>query len=474
MIAIPVIAFLLLAAVQWWSGNVLAAHLDPQAVAAIDRALTVAMVVAVAIFIDGLVRYFYWHRYWRRRRGRETPALVRDILTVALVLLGLSLGLWWQEGLSFTGLVTASGATAIILGIALQTVIQDLFSGLSINLEGSCALGDWLTIYSEQLKEPVYGRVTGMTWRATFLTLENGCSLMVPNHVITANAVLNHSRPREPKRLDVEIGVDTRVPGRDIIDMLLGEAVKVSRGPGMATLPEPSVIIDRISADAVFYHVRFYFDPHGITPTLAKSIMYRAMLGILQRHAVPFPVTQVEMMQPPDLQSGDANTEVMDGLRQTELFAHALDDSQTGFLADLSKIVLFNADAALMRQGDAASSMFIILQGAARITVQSPQGHQQEVAVLAAGDIVGEMSLMTGSNRSATVTAITRVKAVEITKEPLAELFQKSPELFARFSQILTSRQQELNLLSNQPLYDSPNSRDIMTRMKAFFSSVLR
>jgi small-conductance mechanosensitive channel/CRP-like cAMP-binding protein len=474
MIFTPIIAFLLLLAARWWDDAALTGHLTPQAILSVNRELTVAMVVAAALFADGLIRYFYWHRYWRRRRGRETPALIRDILTLAIILLSLSLGLWWQEGLSFTGLITASGATAIILGIALQTVIQDLFSGLSINLEGSCALGDWLTVYSEHLPAPVYGCVAGVTWRAMFLVLEDGRRLMVPNHMITANAVLNHSRPREPKRLVVEVGIDIRVPCRRVTDMLLGEAMKVSRGPGMAIDPGPSIVIDRISSDAIFYHVRFYSDPHGITPSLAKSIMYRALLSVVQRNALPMPVTQIEMAEAPDLKSGPTETEIRNGLRQTDLFASVLDDTQLAFLAGRSKIAEFNLEAVLIRQGEAASSMFIILEGAARITIASAQGTPQEVAILSTGDVVGEISLMTGANRSATVTALTRIRAVEVTKGPMAELLEKSPELFSSFSQVLTGRQEHLNRLAHRAIYKAPDAKDLMTRMKAFFSHVLR
>jgi small-conductance mechanosensitive channel/CRP-like cAMP-binding protein len=473
MILIPIIAFLLLLAARLWDPAALAGHLAPADILALNRALAAAMVVVGALFIDGLIRYFYWHRYWRRRRGRETPALIRDILTLAILLLGLSLGLWWQEGLSFTGIITASGATAIILGIALQTVIQDLFSGLSVNLEGSYALGDWLTIYSEHLPKPVYGCVSGITWRATFLTLEDGNSLMVPNHLVTANAVLNHSRPRGPKRLEVILGIEARMPHQRVTDMLLGEAIKTSRGPGLTTWPEPSVVIDRVEAGAVFYCVRFYSDPHGITPTLAKSIMYRALLGVMQRHALPLPVTQVEMTQPPSLVPAHDEVEVQSGLRHTELFAHVLDQEQIAFLASRSKVVEFARESALMCQGEPASSMYIILEGAARITLVSGQGEPQEVAVLATGDIVGEMSLMTGSHRSATVTALTRLRALEITKEPIAELLQKSPELLSRFSQVLTRRQEELIALTHRNLYKAPDVKDMMTRMREFFSHVL-
>ena len=203
MIILPTLVFLALVAARNWDGWLLAPYLSAGGIAALNRGLAVAMVVAIAVLTDGLVRYFYWHRYWRRRRGQETPALIRDLMTIAILLLGLSLGLWWVEGLSFTGFITASGATAIILGIALQTVIQDLFSGLSINLDGSYALGDWLTVFSDQMPEPAYGQVTAMTWRSTFMVLEDGRRLMVPNHLVTANAVLNHSRPQNPSACTV-------------------------------------------------------------------------------------------------------------------------------------------------------------------------------------------------------------------------------------------------------------------------------
>src|SRR5450432_704360 len=150
------------------------------------NALGVLMVIAIALVIDRLVRVFYWNGYLRRKRKRNTPALIEDILTIALVVLGASIGLFFEAGVSFAGLLTASGATAIVLGIALQAVIQDVFSGLSLNFDGSYAIGDWLTIYSEHFSEPLYGQVQGITWRTTFLHLADGRRLMVPNHLMTS------------------------------------------------------------------------------------------------------------------------------------------------------------------------------------------------------------------------------------------------------------------------------------------------
>ena len=389
-------------------------------------ALVVAAVVAGTLLIDGLIRHFYWLRYLQRRLNRETPALIQDLLTIALVLFGLSIGLYWQEGFSFTGFFTASGALAIVLGIALQTVIQDLFSGLSINLDGSYSLGDWLTIYTDQMPEPVYGRVTHITWRSTFLALDDGRRLMVPNHIVTANPVMNHSRPADAKRLSVEVSVDSRMPADRVVDMLLGEAFKAARRPGLARTPEPSVIMTKLTAGRdVLRGALLLSFPDQIEPSVAKSIVLGALQDVIIQNRMPGPVTQIELTQPPDLELALGEAEIRGALHHASLFAHVLNEEQSRELAGLSRPVDFPRGANLMVQGETAASMFIILEGAARVSVLGQNNDPREVAVLATGDVVGEMSLMTGAPRNATVTALTRVRVLEITKDPIEALLQE-------------------------------------------------
>ena len=102
--------------------------------------------------------------------------------------------------------------------------------------------------------------------------------------------------------------------------------------------------------------------------------------------------------------------------------------------------------------------------------VEVPDQDPREVAVLATGDIVGEMSLMTGGSRTATVTALTVLKALEITKEPMAELLQKSPELLQNFSEVLTRRQMELHAVAHRAAEKAPDAWRLLAQMKAFFS----
>lgn len=473
MIVWYVLVLIVLLVARLWGLSLLGGHFPPATIAEIGHGLVVAMVVGITLLIDGLIRHFYWLRYLQRRLNRETPGLIQDLLTIALVFVGLSIGLYWQEDFSFTAFFTASGALAIVLGFALQTAIQDLFSGLSINLDGSYSLGDWLTIYTDQMPEPVYGRVTHMTWRSTFLALDDGRRLMVPNHIVTANPVMNHSRPADAKRLSVTIGVDGRMPSDRVIDMLLGEAFKAARRAGLARTPEPSVILTRLTSDAMEYEVRFYYYPDQVEPAAAKSVVLAALQDVIIQNRMPQPVTQIELAQPPDLELVLGEAEIRGALHHANLFSHVLNEDQSRELAGLSRPVDFPRGANLMVQGEAAASMFIILEGAARVSVLGANNDPREVAVLATGDVVGEMSLMTGAQRNATVTALTRVRVLEITKDPIEALLRKSPELLERFSHVLARREQERAAIAQKTIQVATVEKDLMARMKTFFNRVL-
>ncbi|MBI3678415.1 MAG: mechanosensitive ion channel family protein [Proteobacteria bacterium] len=434
------------------------------------QAVGIALIVAVAVLIDRIVRRFYWHGHLKKRLGRDTPELIQDIVTWALVLIALSVGLSTEAGFSMAALATASGATAVVLGIALQAVIQDLFSGLAINLEGSYAIGDYLTVFSDQGPEPVYGRVIGISWRSTLLRQEDGCLVMIPNHLATTNPVTNHSRPREGKRLSVDVPVDNRFPPARVMDLLLGEAFKVAKGPGFERLKEPSVVVKNLTADGVIFEVRFYSFPDQLEPGSARSIMLRALLDVIQQYTVPTPLTQIEMVQAFNVDAVPGDMETRRAISRARLFKDVLNPEQIDRLTKLSRPADKPAGTVLMNQGDAASSMVIILEGAASITVKGTDGISREVAVSATGDVAGEMSLMTGSPRTATVVALTTMRVLEITKEAMEDLLRASPELLGRFSHILAKRQLELDQLAHRVTQREKVESDLLTRMTAFFS----
>jgi small-conductance mechanosensitive channel/CRP-like cAMP-binding protein len=457
-----------------WAGPEIHDHLSKVYAALTMEWISISLIVAIALLGDSLLRRYYWHGYLRRRRGRDTPALIQDIVTILLVLIGLSIGLTYIAGLSVTGIVTASGATAIVLGIALQAVIQDLFSGLAINFEGSYGIGDWLTVFTDQAPNPIYGQVTHISWRSTYLTLMDGTQVMVPNHMVTANPVMNHSRPVAAKRTSVEVCLDNRIPTDRALDMLLGEAFKATRFKGLARTPEPSVIVSRLDSEAIYYEVRFYYRPDEIDPSDARAAVLTPILEVIQQSELPMPVTQVELAKAPDLSFTFGEEEERDWIKQAPLFESILHTEHVDILVKNCSSVELPKGSFLMKQGEEGSSMFIILEGAASVSIRTDRGQSHEVNILAAGDVVGEMSLMTGAPRSASVSALTRVRVLEITKDAIATVMQMSPGLAERFSHVLAERQQHNAEFTSRLMKPEEVQKALLARITAFFSRTFR
>jgi small-conductance mechanosensitive channel/CRP-like cAMP-binding protein len=460
-----------LAAARFAGAGAIMAAMPPHYGGWLVNTLGVLTAIAAAILLDRLVRALYWDGYLRRKLGRETPAVIESLLTIALIMLGASIGLYFEAGVSFTGLITASGATAIILGIALQAAINDVFSGLSVNLDGSFAIGDWLTVYSEHFPEPVFGRVQGITWRITILRLSDGRRLIVPNHVLTANPVMNHSRPRTAKRLFVEVPVAGHFPAERAIAILLAEAFRAVRSKPLSNAREPEVLVDRFDSDAVYFHVRFYANLDESDPQNAKSAMAVALLRALQRHRVPSPVTQVELV-PPQEAAADAASEARKALSHVAIFENILRPEQLDALVAACEARAFLPQTVFIRQGEEGTSMFLILEGAARVSVSIAGGEVRDVAVLVSGDMVGEMSLLTGAPRTASVTSLSAMRVLEVTKGSIESLLAGEPGLFERFSHVLAARQLGLSEIANTPSQKLSLQKDILTQMRRFFSHI--
>jgi len=149
------------------------------------------------------------------------------------------------------------------------------------------------------------------------------------------------------------------------------------------------------------------------------------------------------------------------------LFAQVLDAKQLEHLAIRCHEVIFPSGAVLMTEGDFGTSMFALVEGEVSVTLADKRGDAHGVADLSAGDFVGEMSLLTGARRSATVVAKTEVLAIEITKVALEEILAKAPDLIDQFGLVLSWRQAELDRAAADVA--NANKDDLISQIKRFF-----
>jgi CRP-like cAMP-binding protein len=135
-------------------------------------------------------------------------------------------------------------------------------------------------------------------------------------------------------------------------------------------------------------------------------------------------------------------------LKTVPLFADALDEGQLHLLATQSRPTFFRAGTRLMTQGEFGGAMFVVASGEVAVTFADAAEREQSVAKLGPGDVVGEMSLFTGDRRTATVSALTNVDAIEITKASLERVFARAPDLVDTFAGVLAKRQAELRAVA--------------------------
>lgn len=160
-------------------------------------------------------------------------------------------------------------------------------------------------------------------------------------------------------------------------------------------------------------------------------------------------------------------------LGKISLFADVLPPEELDHLAARCHVVDYEPGTVLMSEGDFGTFMVAILWGRLEVSVAGTRHATREVAVLGPGDIVGEMSLLTGARRSATVTAAKKISALEIPKTALEGLIVESPGLIARFAEMIEQRHAELSRIHDDAgrwNHGGLSRDEIVARMTAFFA----
>lgn len=160
-------------------------------------------------------------------------------------------------------------------------------------------------------------------------------------------------------------------------------------------------------------------------------------------------------------------------LGSVPFFAEILRPAELDALASAASVIEFDRGSPLIGEGDPSDTMYVLMQGSVSVRV-ADKGTNRLVATLHAGEIVGEMSLLTGAPRAATVVAEEPVVAIEIDRSAIRPLFEAEPLLFDRFAVMLEQRQTELDRLYGTglwPLYGPPRA-NLATVIRTYFSGL--
>jgi len=449
------------------------------AVKAIAYAIQVLLWLAGAWLAARLLDLVLWDVLLVKRFGnRQAPSVLRALLTVLLfaVAIGAIVGVVFDK--SLTGLWATSGVFGIVLGFALRDIIADFFAGLAVNLDRSYEIGDWVEVHYRQLREPIYGKVVEINWRTTRIELDTRNVVVLPNNAMGSAVIINYSSPPHPARLEALVTLDLAVPSERAMRVLSAGATSATGRLGLLAEPAPHVIIGRITPIGIEYLIRFWINTHQITPPQARSMILVGVLDHLDRAGLTPAIPKQDMFvarMPTRQLSHEAEEDRVALLAKVELFAQALTGEERATLARDMRLVLLKPGEVVMRQDDAGQSMFVLAEGLLHVEARDASGRQARINQIRPGQVVGEMSLLTGEPRSATVIADTSAAAFEITKGALAPILGGRPEIAEALSAVIAARRlglsEALSVTAPETMRQEAShlSRNILGAMLRFF-----
>jgi len=400
------------------------------------------------------------------RISRPIPRIFLDVLR--LLTIGIALiAILFEAGVRPENLFTGSAVLTAVLGFALKDTLGNVFAGLAIHAEHPFELGDWIQY---DLNPAHIGKVVEINWRATKVITLDEAYVIIPNGQLAQASIRNFTKPEPWSRRSLfVIAPYDESPQR--VQQIILDAIRGSFG--VLEHPAPSVVTNDFKERGIEYWVRLFttdFDKRDRVDGMARDRIWYA----LARQGIEIPVAtqQIRLTQLP-APAIEHPTVVIDrrieSLRRIGVL-QILSPEQIGRLAEEGSERVYAAGDPVIRQGDQATSMFVIMSGRVDVSARQDDTPSVRLATLEPGDYFGEMSLMTGAPRSATVIPQVETRLLEVGKESFRRILAAQPDLVEKLAAALQVRSQERSramAASDRPI---PETQDFFRRIREFFS----
>lgn len=398
-----------------------------------------------------------------KRLGIAISVIARHIAIVILLAVTLIVVLT-QAGWEIGPLLATSAIGTAIIGLALQDVLGNVIAGVALQAEHPFKVGDWVQI-GEYM-----GQVIEMNWRATRLATLDSDHVILPNSTVAREKIRNFNSPNPVEARHLEVGVEYGAPPGKVKAVLLEAA---QGAEGVLSHPAPQIWVVDYGDFAITYEIKFWLDRFVEHHEIQDNVMTRIWYLFKRNNiTIPFPIRNIfhhgagQVFARDVLRPG--SEEVTGILRSVDLL-QALSDEEVNTLSSRLEVAIFTAGEALVRQADAGDSFLIISDGEVSVRVNNT-----EVATLSDRDHFGEMSLLTGEPRSATVVAVRDTRVLVIDRECFETVLKGNPAVVEKMSEVLERIHAEnLEKLKARGVADreaKPTSaRSLLTRVRKFF-----
>jgi small-conductance mechanosensitive channel/CRP-like cAMP-binding protein len=383
--------------------------------------------------------YLYGDLFVVRRKRGSFPAAFKNIITVLVLVIVALILLKEILDINVTSLIATTTVLTATIGLAFQSTLANMLAGLTIHLEKPLKQGDWISAGGHE------GRVMDITLRSTRIQTIEHNEVFIPNSKVLSEAVVNYSLPNTTQVRKLVVSVSYLVPPNKVKGVIMNVLASVQE---VSPLPEPIVRVMNYGDSSMQYEIRYSisdFSRHiNIENEIMNLLWYRfKRAGI----AIPIPVNiQLKHLTPAViLEERRIREEEIVKLMETVEILTPLSKSEMINLVGQVRVEAYAAGEVPIRQGERGDSFYIIKSGSVDVAVEKSSGESAVVATLGPGNIFGEMSLLTGAARTASILVKEDAEFVVIDKDSFGATLSNNLSIAESLSQILSERQAGLD-----------------------------
>ena len=385
--------------------------------------------------IFAVARKFLQSHVVRDELGIVVPDLLLDgaryVLWVSMIFA--VVGGIWERTDWFSTLFTASAVGTVILGFALQDTLANFFAGVSLLAERIYAPGDWVVVGG------VEGEVLRISRRSTQLQTRTHDIATLANRQIGAGVVRNLSRPDGLHAEFVVLSAPYDAPPNKVRDAL---AAAIRACPRVLREPAPRIRLQRYADSGVEYQLKLFLRDVAGVPDILSEVQVQAWYEF-RRAGISFPYPVRELRRLPDAAPTQLSPqEIRAHLQSTSLFA-TMPDAVLDQLVAGACTLDFGDGECIVAEGSAGDRCYVVDRGRVVVSVAGGAA-QRKVAELGPGSMFGEMSLLTGEVRSASVHALGDARLLALSSDVLGSALRQHPDLAQTLAELVTLRQQGL------------------------------
>ncbi|MEB0042278.1 MULTISPECIES: mechanosensitive ion channel family protein [unclassified Pseudomonas] len=333
--------------------------------------------------------------------------LLQDLMGAIIFLVATVAAAAYVLDLPVKGLLATSGAVAIILGLAVQSTLGDVFSGIVLNATKPFRVDDVISV------DDVEGKVIEIDWRSTYLLTSAGSMVVIPNAMAAKTRIVNLSRPGHFYSVVLTIELPVRLRPSLVLDSL-EKALQGCRE--LLAKPKGGAVVKISSLRSVEYEITGYVksrDRRDAVRNQLYDLIYRQLNAsetIRQNWKQPQPATR---------QLAALNS--VSALR-------GLSDEDRAELEQHMRLSSFPAGAIILPQGAVPESLLIIESGVVSVDIERTEGWC-ELGRMGPGEVMGESGIIDQSASAVRFTARTDCLVYLIDAKDLEPWLDQHPEL---------------------------------------------